>query len=132
LKVNQRFRRTYRLHLQGRRISRAESGDKQTSRLCELRVPVGSNIQPVEPVGDKKNITSLVLKRISCTALENYKGNVIGVWGKGTGLIWERSWVSGRHMVEDEGAEVKEGSQVLRRGADCSDTRRDRGNIGNL
>jgi hypothetical protein len=83
LKVNRSFGGTYRLHLQGWKISRArtsvKAGGKQSNRLAEVLgyirnrkemddksvpigspvgqneppVPIGSHTQPSEPIGDR-------------------------------------------------------------------------------
>jgi hypothetical protein len=56
----------------------------------EPPVPIGSQTQPSEPIGDKNRITSLALKRAVCAGLGNEGGEVVSVWWTENRGVWGR------------------------------------------
>jgi hypothetical protein len=57
----------------------------------ELQVPTGSHIQPNEPIGGKKRITSRALKTAVCAGIGRDRGEVVrGRWAENRGVLERR------------------------------------------
>jgi hypothetical protein len=71
----------------------------------EPPVPIGSQIQPSEPTGDKNRVTNTAIKRAGCAGLGTDKREVGRVWWAENRGVGDRSR---KHAVEDEGAGLAE------------------------
>jgi hypothetical protein len=58
----------------------------------EPPVPIGSQTQPGEPIGDKNRITSRAMKRAVCAGLRKERREVVTVW-------WAENRGIGREVV---------------------------------